>query len=281
MMKEIAIADAYGAGFEFCGIEKINKYNNLSNYMPHELYGFCGKYTDDTQMSIAIAEFILDEMPRSTESVLSKMLSCFKRDPREGYSKGLYHLLQNSNGVEELTKTIRGNSDRNGAAVRVMPIGFIPDKQEVIELARIQARATHNSESGMSSSCAVALAAYFGLHMCGEISELRAFLKSESLGFWNYDWKGPVSVNAMDTVSAAFSCLIKRRSLRELLVDCVGLGGDTDSVSAIAIGIASCFNEYDNDLPVALSDHLKEPVYGIPYLENIEKRLRLYTGAGV
>lgn len=29
MLTEIAIADAYGAGFEFCAVEKIRLYNNL------------------------------------------------------------------------------------------------------------------------------------------------------------------------------------------------------------------------------------------------------------
>ena len=35
MLTEIAIADAYGAGFEFCAAEKIRLHNNL------ELYYIC------------------------------------------------------------------------------------------------------------------------------------------------------------------------------------------------------------------------------------------------
>ena len=53
MLTEIAIADAYGAGFEFCAVEKIRLHNNLESYCKHELYDISAKYTDDTQMSIA------------------------------------------------------------------------------------------------------------------------------------------------------------------------------------------------------------------------------------
>ncbi|SSS77735.1 ADP-ribosylation/crystallin J1 [Acinetobacter baumannii] len=38
MLIEIAIADAYGAGFEFCSQDKIISQNNLELYSKHELY---------------------------------------------------------------------------------------------------------------------------------------------------------------------------------------------------------------------------------------------------
>jgi len=59
MIKEIAIADAYGAGFEFSPPKKVREKNNIIDYQEHDLYGFRAKYTDDTQMSIAIAELLI------------------------------------------------------------------------------------------------------------------------------------------------------------------------------------------------------------------------------
>ena len=90
MLTEIAIADAYGAGFEFSPKEKIQQYNNLERYLPHELYQFVGKYTDDTQMSIAIAELVLSGSDWSSSQIAAKFVECFKRDERKGYSKGFY-----------------------------------------------------------------------------------------------------------------------------------------------------------------------------------------------
>lgn len=273
MMKVIAVADAYGAGFEFCDDAKILEKNDLSGYCNHELYGFSAKYTDDTQMSIAIAEFILEHGPWSAEAVLEKIFFCFKRDPRRGYSSGFYELLQNSETVEYLLKNIHKNSDRNGAAVRAMPIGLIPDRADVVKLAKIQATATHDSESGIASSCAVALAVHFGTHLDGNINDLKLFLKSNHFGDWEFNWRGRVSVKATDTVSAALSCLMRCRSLSGLLRECVALGGDTDSVSSIAVGIANSFPEYEKDIPQHLFDGMAEPMYGLRYLDQLDEKL--------
>ena len=49
MLYEIAIADAYGAGFEFAAPEVIAQHNDLSCYVPHQLYGMLGNYTDEKQ----------------------------------------------------------------------------------------------------------------------------------------------------------------------------------------------------------------------------------------
>lgn len=273
MMKEIAVADAYGAGFEFRDDKEILEKNDLSGYFDHKLYGFSAKYTDDTQMSIAIAEFMLEGLPWSADAVLSKIFDCFKRDPRRGYASGFYELLQKSETAKYLIKNISRNSDRNGAAVRAMPIGFIPDQKDVLDLAKIQAVATHNSESGIASSCAVALAVHFGARVNGSVEDLESFLKSSRFGNWRFDWRERVSVKATDTISAALSCIIRSKKLSCLLHECVNLGSDTDSVAAIAVGIASSFPEYEKDIPRHLFDRLEEPIYGLSYLDQLDEKL--------
>jgi ADP-ribosylglycohydrolase len=59
MLLELAIGDAYGAGFEYAS--EMMKYNDLSRYVQHprHLGTRPGMYTDDTQMSLAIAEMAL------------------------------------------------------------------------------------------------------------------------------------------------------------------------------------------------------------------------------
>lgn len=161
MLKEIAIADAYGAGFEFSSIEKVKAHNNLSVYSTHDLYGFIAKYTDDTQMTIAISELLLSDNKYSKELIADKFVDCFKRDIRKGYSKGFYALLCSVKTGSELLLKIKPNSERNGAAMRSVPIGFLKNKEQVIELATIQAKVTHDTEVAIKSSCAIALASHF------------------------------------------------------------------------------------------------------------------------
>lgn len=60
MLLEIAIGDAYGAGFEYVSTAIICEHNDLSGYIQHPRHGTKpGQYTDDTQMSISIAEVIV------------------------------------------------------------------------------------------------------------------------------------------------------------------------------------------------------------------------------
>lgn len=276
MLVEIAIADAYGAGFEFCSEEKIILHNDLTKYCNHELYKFSGKYTDDTQMSIAIAEFILSKEPWTKNNISSKFLECFKRDVRLGYSDGFYHLLSSVASGEELMKRLIVSSDRNGAAMRSVPIGFLKNKIDVISFAELQAKVTHDTVLGVSSSCAVALAAYFGLQKKGNLIDLQSFLCKEGFGKWDFNWNTRVAISAYDTVSAALSCLLRHNSLSSLLKACVDLGGDTDSVASIAVGLATCFLEYKKDLPYNLLKQLDEKQYGISFLKKIDEELDSY-----
>lgn len=272
MLTEIAIADAYGAGFEFCSEDKIISQNNLDLYSKHELYDILGKYTDDTQMSIAIVEFILSGQEWNKENIASKFIECFKRDVRLGYSEGFFNLLSKVESSKELLELIIPTSERNGAAMRSVPIGFLKNKEDVIALTKLQAQVTHDSPIGIQSSCAVALAAHFGTHQKGSIRDLESFLESEQYGNWDYNWKDRVSLNAYDTVSAALTCLLKHSSLSELLKSCINLGGDTDSVAAIAVGLATCFKEYKKDLPIQLYNNLNEDKYGISFLLDLESK---------
>lgn len=272
MLTEIAIADAYGAGFEFCSEDKIISQNNLDLYSKHELYDILGKYTDDTQMSIAIVEFILSGEEWNKENIASKFIECFKRDVRLGYSEGFFNLLSKVESSKELLELIIPTSERNGAAMRSVPIGFLKNKEDVIALAKLQAQVTHDSPIGIQSSCAVALAAHFGTHQKGSIRDLESFLESEQYGNWDYNWKDRVSLNAYDTVSAALTCLLKHSSLTKLLKSCINLGGDTDSVAAIAVGLATCFKEYKKDLPIQLYNNLNEDKYGISFLLDLESK---------
>ncbi len=135
MLKEIAIADAYGAGFEFSPQGKVRDGNNLSGYLAHDLYGFSAKYTDDTQMSIAIAEFLIEGGAYEQGAIASKFHDCFKRDKRKGYSKGFYDLLSLVESGSELMEKIKPKSERNGAAMRSVPLGVLENKEQLMQIA--------------------------------------------------------------------------------------------------------------------------------------------------
>src|SRR5688572_15132543 len=95
MLLELAIGDAYGAGFEYVNRHLIDQFNNLSGYIQHPRHTKTkpGMYTDDTQMTLAIVETILSGDHWTPANLARRFVEVFKRDQREGYAGRFYEFL--------------------------------------------------------------------------------------------------------------------------------------------------------------------------------------------
>ena len=80
-----AIGDAYGACFEYAPMDVIRSRNTLKGYFPHHKYAIgCGRYTDDTQMSVAVSETLIKfGGAASVCSLAESFVKAFKRDERQ------------------------------------------------------------------------------------------------------------------------------------------------------------------------------------------------------
>jgi len=273
LLLEIGIGDAYGAGFEFSPLEKIKTFNNLSVYCAHELGISSGSYTDDTQMSLAIAELMIDGAEWTKDNLAKKFVECFKRDERLGYSKGFHLFLQSVRNGDEFLKKIKPDSTRNGAAMRSAPLGYVGDIDVLLEMAELQAAITHDTEVGRKSSQAVALASHYTIYELGKKENLTEFVAQCSKYNWRDDWSSPVACCGVETVNALLTVLKKSESLREILIKSVAFSGDVDTVAAVGMGIGSCSKEYSADLPAFLYDELESGKYGKNYLAEIGGQL--------
>lgn len=273
MLVEIAIGDAYGAGFEFSSIKKIEKYNNLTSYHTHELGMPAGNYTDDTQMSLAIAELLIEKKEWNAINIANKFVECFKRDERLGYSKGFYNLLESVNNGKELLQRIEAISTRNGAAMRSAPLGIIRDIDMLLHMAKIQAMITHNTKIGIVSAQAVALMSHFFIYKIDSKDQLTNFVSENTKYQWDSSWNQPVKCCGEETVNALLTILESTSSLSEILIRSVDFSGDVDTVASIALGVASVCSEYDKDLPLFLSNNLENNKYGMDYLLMVGKEL--------
>ena len=94
MLVNIAIADAYGASFEFKDKRFVDLHNTGTSYVTGAGRTKPGHYTDDTQMSLALAELLIENPQWTRFKVAAKFLDAFKRDPRPGYAGGFYHFLK-------------------------------------------------------------------------------------------------------------------------------------------------------------------------------------------
>jgi ADP-ribosylglycohydrolase len=273
MLLELAIGDTYGAGFEYAD-EMVERYNDLSGYVQHPRHRIQpGCYTDDTQMSLAIAETIVAHKPWTPEILATQFVIAFKRDPREGYARRFYdYLLKVQNGREFL-EGINWTSDKSGAAMRAAPIAVFPTIEKVLETATIQAAITHNTPDGINAAKAAALMSHYFIYGLGDKKNLGQFLEGHIPGEWSKPWQGQVKTKGWMCVRAAITAVMRNESLSELLRDCVAFTGDVDTVAAIALAAASCSQEYKKDLPQHLIAGLENSTYGRDYIIRLDKQL--------
>jgi ADP-ribosyl-[dinitrogen reductase] hydrolase len=279
MLVELAIGDAYGAGFEYAATRIVREQNDLSRYIQHPRHGITpGCYTDDTQMSIAIAEAIVADDPWTPEILSQRFVTAFKRDPREGYASRFYDFLVEVKDGAEFLARIRPESDKSGAAMRACPIGVYPNIAEVIDRCQVQAALTHNTPDGINAAVATALMTHYFLYQLGAKADLAEFLGEHVPGDWHLTWRGKVGAQGMMSVRAALTAIQASRSMSELLKASIAFTGDVDTVATIALGAAASSVEIEQDLPEQLFTGLENGQFGQAYLQALDERLSQLFG---
>lgn len=274
MLLELAIGDAYGAGFEYADPDFVLSYNDLSRYVQHPRFQIKpGCYTDDTQMSLAIAETMVTQQPWIPEVLATQFVTAFKRDQREGYSGRFYDYLVKVQDGREFLEGINWTSDKSGASMRAAPIGVFPTVEKVIEAVTIQAAITHNTPDGINAARAAALMSHYFIYQLGSKQKLGQFLEGHIPGEWSNPWQGKVLSKGWMSVRAAITAVMHNDSLSELLKDCIAFTGDVDTVAAIALAAASCSEEFTKDLPNHLIEGLENGTYGKDYIIELDKQL--------
>lgn len=278
ILLEAAIGDAFGAGFEYADQKFVGRHIHCKHYIQHPRHKLVpGSYTDDTQMSIAIAEFLLSEQEWTPLNLANKFVEVFKRDQRKGYSRNFYSLLCKVESGAELLALLIPQSERNGAAMRSVPLGCLPIA-EALKYAAIQAAITHNTDVGIKSSQAVALMSSVAHRVTFARAALPSFLNLYVPidKNWNEPWQGAVGGNGIDTVRAALTAIIMQDSLNGILQMCIGYTGDVDTVATIALGVASGFTDVKKDLPLELFENLENGMYGREFIVDLDNRLKRF-----
>ena len=274
MLVELAIGDAYGAGFEYAPDNLIRDRNTLEGYIQHPKHDIApGCYTDDTQMSIAIAEAMVSGEPWTRENLAQRFVTAFKRDEREGYAGKFYAFLQEIQDGEEFLARIRPHSDKSGAAMRAVPLGIYPTVEMVMERCTIQAKLTHDTSDGINAAIASSLMAHYCLYELGPTAELPAFIAKWVPGQWQEPWQGKVGSKGLMSAHAALTAVSRYSALSDILKASIAFTGDVDTVATIALGAASCAKDITQNLPSVLYETLEKGDYGLDYLADLERQL--------
>lgn len=274
MLVELAVGDAYGAGFEYVDKDFIETHNDLSRYVRHPRHDIVpGRYTDDTQMSLAVAEAIVSGEDWTPLMLADRFVGAFKRDPREGYASSFFDFLSHVQDGTQFLKEIVPHSDKSGAAMRAGPIGVYPNSADVIARATIQARITHDTPDGIRAAVAAALVTHFFLYGLGSKNDLGVYLEKHVAGHWSETWQGKVKAKGCMSVHAAVTAIRNSESMSGLLQACVAFSGDVDTVAAIALAAGAHCQEIAQDLPENLMVTLENLKYGHDYLSGLDKQL--------
>lgn len=269
MLIELSVGDAYGAAFEFTRTPRIP--NDLSVFGRHPKGGLGmvdGVYTDDTIRALANSRVLLshDERDRfRPEAYMRAYQQAYALDRREGWSGRFQQMLEShveSDAVDFMRALHRRGS--NGCLMGVAPLGFLADKNDVKLAATMQTVSTHAASIAPYAQM-IALAAHHLLHGGTTLSVTDyAIFEAE----WPDDGAAARFRRLLDDeppvpdmpshtiVAGALWALSRFDSASDALRWTCSRGGDTDSLGAVTMALASCAKDMAQDLP----SHLLETV---------------------
>lgn len=199
-----------------------------------ELFSSGSTFTDDTVLTVAVAESILE----GSDYALA-LKAYGQRFPHAGYGKSFYKWLFSENMSPYY-------SFGNGAAMRVSPVGFAGDTLEkVLEEAKRSAEVTHNHPEGIKGA-RVTAAAVFLARTGKSKEEIKQYLADYS----GYDLEQTLDeirphysfdVTCQGSVPQAVRAFLESTDYEDAIRKAISLGGDSDTIACIAGGIAQAY----------------------------------------
>ena len=287
----LAVGDALGGRFEARSAESIRErflsVEALIRYPQDEIW-----YTDDTQMAIGIAE-TLAEHGEIVESALCRTWVRYYL-PSRGYGSGARAVIEAmEEGRDHRAVAARyfvGGSYGNGAAMRVAPVGlfFRDDESRLWDQARLSALPTHLHPLGIEGAQLIARAVGWAsraqrfdrieffqhLQSACTTTEFRAKLALAATVETPSDLaqlgNGIEALESAPTAIASFA--LTPDSYADTIANVIFLGGDTDTMAAMAGAISGAYLGIDA-IPTSLLQRLETSSQGRDFLLQLADRL--------
>ncbi len=259
------LGDIIGSPYEF-------DRGNKSKVFP--LFSDESTYTDDTVMTIAVGKAFLEAGASSDDELISDNLYRFMHQfgdmyPDAGYGVRFYEWLHNPDRAAY-------GSLGNGSAMRVSSVAWLYDNMDdVRHAAKLSAEITHNHPEGIKGAEATA-SAIFMARTGSSKAEIKAYIENEfgySLnrscneirpGYYHTE-------TCMETVPEAITAFLEGNSFEDVIRTAVSLGGDCDTLTAIAGSIAEGYYGVPENLKEECHNRLPDPLLDV--LKCFEKRL--------
>ena len=229
-------------------------------------------FTDDSLMTLAVAAALVKAGRADDAALKAETIRCMRalgaKYPYAGWGSSFAAWLR-----EESPKPY--GSWGNGAAMRVSPVGdYARSEEEVKRLSRIVTGVSHDHPEGLKGAECVAMCVYLAKNGArkeqifqrvqeeyySEIASLSCEELSKTYTF---------NESCQGTVPQALTCFFEGKDFEDTIRNAVFIGGDSDTVGAIAGGVAEAFfgipQEYIYVAKLYLDDDL------LQFAEKIEK----------
>ena len=231
------IGDTVGSVYEF---------NNIKTTV-FPLFGLRNNYTDDSIMTMAVADWLLTDPQHGMDTLETSFLSFAKKypSPMGGYGGGFYRWLFEPETFEN-GKRRPYNSFGNGAAMRCSANGWMFESLEETErVAGLSAAITHNHPEGIKGAQSTAAAIFMARNGKSK-EEIKNYVSTKYGYNLNctcdeirpvYDW----DASCQGTVPEAMVAFLDSTDFESAIRLAVSLGGDSDTLACITGGIAEAF----------------------------------------
>ena len=200
-------------------------------------------FTDDSVMTVAVAEALMDTRGQTDAEILSALVRSMqrwgRRYPNAGYGGRFFRWL--------FTEHPQPNgSFGNGSAMRASAAGWLyNDLDAVRHMAALTAEVSHNHPEGIKGAESTA-AAIFLARTGSSKDEIKAYTERE----FGYDLSRTCAelrrTNRHDatcqaTMPPVFAAFLESTGFEDAIRNAVSLGGDTDTIACITGSIAEAF----------------------------------------
>ena len=221
------------------------------------------RFRDDTVMTCAVAQALMnsrEDFSDLPERTVSAMQRIGRRYPNCGYGARFIHWMFTDNPEPY-------NSCGNGSAMRISPVGFAArDAEEAKMLSAAVTAVSHNHPEGMKGAEATAVAVVLARQ--GKTKdEIRKAMEeyydlSVTVKEYRDRWQGHGKEICQVSLPQALACFFEGDSYEDVIRSCISIGGDSDTIAAIAGGIAEAYygipEEYIKKTREILDDRLLE-----------------------
>ncbi|MBN1762690.1 MAG: ADP-ribosylglycohydrolase family protein [Methanomicrobia archaeon] len=285
-----AVGDALGAPFEGWNREKVRSvYGEATVWQMID-----GRYTDDTEMMIGVAESLIRNKGVNGADMASTFIQNF--NAKRGYgpgSTGALKRIREGESWEEASRKLFGGegSYGNGAAMRIAPVGlfYYDDTTALRDAAYKSSMITHAHELGKEGAALQAFAVALAVREQkeGMLSELEDFVqnnvykeKIRSIGLLLEEAPTKKEIiaklgngmAAFNSVPTAIYSFLRADSFEEGVAYAVSLGGDTDTIGAMNGAISGAYYG-EKAIPVEWRELLEEGEKGKSYITRLAAEL--------